>query len=493
MAEIENKEKGTKTLSDNDIATHVAQVVHHGAQITLPVGMDIPNAIKVLQRRQEYMDQKVNINEEFDVFPYDGAMALDYVLEKTFGWSPATSTPGFFGPTPPALVNVRTGCGVKDVKRVTWGRFIPPGVEGFMETAVTMKKGRYLFKLTATIKRKDEGTVKNIFDAVRERVRTHSIYRGKAIKIRFKDENNQPIPMPEPEFIDVDQIDESQLIYSRDVHESVETNLFTPILRVHDALANGMRVKRGVLLGGTYGTGKTLAATVASKYAVQTGLTYLYIPRAAELAEAIEFAKQYQSPACVVFCEDIDREMSGERNEDTDEILNIIDGIDTKAANIIVVLTTNALNQVEPAMLRPGRLDAVINVTEPDADAVERLLRWYGGDAIEPSTNLTEASRVLSGSIPAIVAEVVQRAKLAQLRREPKGGRVTKLSQEALLDAAKTMAAQNKLLQDRMTPPTPPATIDDLLAGKVNFAVQPVMALAEDIKALALKIKAEVE
>ena len=38
-----------------------------------------------------------------------------------------------------------------------------------------------------------------------------------------------------------------------------------------------------------------------------------------------------------------------------DDVLNIIDGIDSKKANIITVLTTNDLEGINPAMLRPGR------------------------------------------------------------------------------------------------------------------------------------------
>lgn len=472
--------KQVKQLSDDDIATHVAQVKHHGTAITLPVGMEIPDAINVLDRRMKYMEKRVAIQEEFDVFPYDGALALDHVLVEIFGWSPATATPGMFGPEPPTLINVRTGPRGQ-VQRVTWGSFELMGLDGgTLETQVKKVNGRFRFVLSGSIKRKDEGTVKMIFDKVRARLASFSIYRGKAVKIRFRDDNNKPIPMPDPEFIDTDLIDESQLIYAQEVQESVTTNLFTPILRVHDCIKNRIPVKRGILLGGTYGTGKTLAATVASKYAVQVGITYLYIPRASELAEAIEFAKQYQSPACVIFCEDIDREMSGKRDEKTDEILNIIDGIDTKKANLIVVLTTNALEDVEPAMLRPGRLDAIINVTPPDAKAAEKLMRYYGGDAIDPSTDLTEAGKRLDGSIPAIIAEVVTRAKLAQLQYEKPGAMVTKLSSQALLDAARTMAAQTKLLHDATNRTEPKAPeLDAALAGVVDarlkVALQPVL------------------
>src|SRR3546814_9239016 len=166
-----------------------------------------------------------------------------------------------------------------------------------------------------------------------------------------------------------------------------------------------------------------MAATVASRLAVDAGVTYVYIPRADELPDAIEFAKQYQSPACVIFCEDVDRVTNGDRSVEMDDILNLLDGIDTKNNHIITVLTTNDLQSINPAMLRPGRLDAVIDVTPPDAQAVEKLLRLYGGDAIAADTNLEEAGRVLAGNIPAVIAEVGKRAKLAQLRLQPAGDR----------------------------------------------------------------------
>lgn len=453
---------------EGDVATHVAEVIYHGDKMILPIGLSIPDAIDLLQRRQEYLEEAVHFTEKYDVFPYDGAMALDWVLTEKFGWSAATATPGFFGPTPPTLINVRTGPKVTDTKRISWGSFSLPGVDGLLTLGVAVEEGRYRFTMGANVKRKDEATLQQIFLLVRQRLETDSIYKGKAIKIKFRDGDGDPIAMPEPEFIDTDRINPAQLIYSKDVHNAIETNLFTPIMRVKDCIANGIPVKRGVMLGGTFGTGKTLAATVAAHHAVNAGVTYVYIPNASELAEAIEFAKQYQSPACVIFCEDIDRVMSGDRDAEMDEILNLIDGIDTKRSNIIVVLTTNELDKVEPAMLRPGRLDAVIDVTPPDAEAVGRLLRHYGGESILPNTNLQGASEQLAGSIPAIVAEVVNRAKLAQLRQQEPGTVLEHLSEQALLEAAITMRAQTKLLNDRIGVKPDGLRLEDLMGDVVG-------------------------
>ena len=97
-------------------------------------------------------------------------------------------------------------------------------------------------------------------------------------------------------------------------------------------------------------------------------------------------------------------------------------------------------------MLRPGRLDAVIDVLPPDAEAAEKLVRLYGGQAIPETEDLTEVGQTLNGVIPAVIAEVVKRAKLAQLRLQEPGTLVTTLTPEALLDASKSMRSQLDLL-----------------------------------------------
>lgn len=438
------RSKSLAEVNGGDHATHVAQVINHGTQIRLPVGMSIPDAIVVLMARHDYLDKTVSMQETLDVFPFDGALALERVLNDKFGWSQATGTPTWFGEVPPALINVKTS--VNEFVRVPWGQFAIMGVDGKISVGTELKDGRYRFKMVANIKRKDEATLQDIFNGVRQYLLESSLYRGKAIKMKFRDDKGEPLEMPEPEFIDVSKIDPKQLIYSKAVFDAIDTNLFTPIRRIQDCIANGIPVKRGVLLGGTYGTGKTLGAMVAAFYAVQSGVTYIYIPRARELAEAIEFAKQYSTPACVIFCEDVDRTLSGERDEDMDEVLNLIDGIDTKAHNIIVVVTTNNLASIEPAMLRPGRLDAVIEVTPPDADAASRLLRFYGGPTINEDTDLAEAGEILSGNNAAIIQEVVNRAKLSQLRLNAPGVPVTDISAEALVEASLTMKNQIALL-----------------------------------------------
>lgn len=468
-----------KTLDDPKLtAKMVAEIVHTGEKMILPTDMSLDQAIDLLMRRKKYMDEDVVINQTFTVFPWDGAYALQRVLQTKYGWATAEPIPGFFGPRPPQMITIDIGPNEKI--NVPWGRFSLPNIEGFVQTGTEEKNRLVCFQLAASVKRRNEPEIRELFATVERFLAANSIYKGKAVKIRFTDDDGDDISLPTPTFLDTSHIDPNMLVYSQTVMDMIETNLFTPIKRVPDLIANKIPIKRGVLLGGTYGTGKTLAAHVASKHAVDNGITFIYVARADELARAIDFAKMYQSPASVIFCEDIDRTTNGERSVEMDDLLNIIDGIDTKNANIMVILTTNHLDNINQAMLRPGRLDAVIDVLPPDGPAVEKLIRNYAGKALDPKTSIVRVGAVLAGRIPAVIAEVVKRAKLAQLSLQPEGGLVTNLTEEALVIAANTMTVQLDLLEEKREPVTP--ALDRAFTSIVEAAVHRTAKQVDELR-----------
>ncbi len=465
-----------KSLETAVPETQVAEIVHHGEKLTIPEGMTVKQAIDLLRRREKYLNTYVDISEKFDVFPFDGAYALSQVIIQRYGWAEGVPIQSMFGETKPQVFKIPSSPTEK--VDVPWGQFSLPNIVGTLSTGIDRgSAGRAIFVLNAEVKREAEPTIRALFDDLREYLRHNSLYRGKAIKIRFRQDDGEPVPMPEPEFMDLTDVRPEGLILNKDLTASLNANLFTPITRVEDCLQNGIKVKRGILLGGNYGTGKTLAATVAARLAQDSGITYIYTPRADELGDAIAFAKQYQSPACVVFCEDIDRQVSGARTVEMDDILNILDGIDTKSENIITVLTTNHLDNVNQAMLRPGRLDAIINVEPPDAETAERLVRHYGGDAIDDDENLTEVGEALKGQIPAVIEESVKRAKLFQLALLPSGHAVHGISAQALRQASVTMTTQIDLLAEVVEPETP--TLDKAFVNLVNENVHQISKAVE--------------
>lgn len=467
-----------KTLNQSAKKIQVAKVEMAGEKMILPNGMTPRQAIKVLEELDEYQNKKVVISMNFPVFPWDGANALNEVIAKRYGWTQSVATPGFWGDEPPQLRRIQIA--YDKYVEVPWGRITLPSISGFIVTGATTIRGQLCFSVAAEIKRKDEATVRDLFDAVGEYLKTTSIYQGKAIKIRFKDDNGNMLEMPEPEFLDVSKIKRSDMIFSRDTEKLIDVNLLTPIERIKELGTNGIPAKRGVLLGGVYGTGKTLAANVASRVCVDNDVTFLYVPRGDELAHAVQFARQYQRPACTIFCEDIDRVTEGERSVKMDDILNIIDGIDSKKSNIQIILTTNHMDKINPAMIRPGRLDAVIEIDAPDAEAVQRLLRLYAGDTIAPDTNLEQIGERLKGAIPAVIAEVVNRAKLAQLSLLPEGRLVEELSEEALLVTIATLDGQRKMLEPK-APPAHEPSLEDMVKTGVSRAFGHNSALRQEL------------
>jgi SpoVK/Ycf46/Vps4 family AAA+-type ATPase len=176
----------------------------------------------------------------------------------------------------------------------------------------------------------------------------------------------------------------------------------------------------------------------------------MYIEHARQLDKAIALARQYQP--CVIFAEDIDSAVDEDedgRTEAINNILNTIDGIGSKSTEIMVVLTTNHVDNISQAMLRPGRLDAVIPVRAPDAGAVIRLIHLYARDMLAEGEDLTQVGLALSGQIPAIIREAIERAKLSAFD-SMKEGEALRIHASDLLIAAAGMKAQIELLAPEM-------------------------------------------
>jgi SpoVK/Ycf46/Vps4 family AAA+-type ATPase len=138
---------------------------------------------------------------------------------------------------------------------------------------------------------------------------------------------------------------------------------------------------------------------------------------------------------------------SGDRTIGLDELLNVVDGIESKAAELIVVLSTNDLDSIHEAMLRPGRIDGVITFREPDAKATEKLLRVYLGDLLDADEDISEASKLLAGNKTAAVREAATRVKAAAIWST--GEVPTKVTAGDLRQAAMSVVNQmNSLIRD---------------------------------------------
>ncbi len=421
-------------------------VQRSGKQIVLPDGMTIRTAIKLLNAKEEADLMEVNVNEAFEADPFEGAVALHSALAEMFGWATPVPTPGFFGPRPPEMINVPI-----DFDRtvsVPWGRMEVPMVRGFLATGIDMKNNRPVFQLGGTVKNGDMHLVRELCAKIKMRLKEQSIYTGKAFKMTFPKGQSSLLDFL-PVFMDPSRVSRDDLIFSDRVGRMVEASVFTPILKTARLRAENIPRKRGVLLSGKFGVGKTLTAAVVARMCVENGWTYVSIDDPTNLASAIEFAQRFQPS--VVFCEDVDRALRGERTQSIDEVLNTIDGIKAKNTEVMVILTTNELTEINRAMIRPGRIDVVIEVEPPDAKAAIQLVEKYarnkhGATLLEPGINLAEVGITLADNIPAVIREIVERSKLAAIARLEDDQPMT-LAASDLLTAAHEMTGQIELLK----------------------------------------------
>ncbi|KAF8312587.1 uncharacterized protein EI90DRAFT_3137272 [Cantharellus anzutake] len=174
----------------------------------------------------------------------------------------------------------------------------------------------------------------------------------------------------------------------RELREMIELPLMNPELfqRV------GIKPPKGVLLYGPPGTGKTLlaravAATLSTNFlkVVSSAIVDKYIGESARIVrEMFAYAKEHEP--CIIFMDEIDaiggRRFSEGTSADREiqrtlmELLNQMDGFDTLGRTKLI-MATNRPDTLDPALLRPGRLDRKIEIPLPNDQARLEILKIH--------------------------------------------------------------------------------------------------------------------
>lgn len=418
-----------------------------------PEPMGLRESADVLNRKADEEEQEITVSEVIDALPWDGAQAFALAVEDLFGWGIWQPQRMMWMKIPPTMRTIKTGPRPEDKKQVFWGQIYIPQLDATLNTGVGQKDGKTVFSINGSIAKKDRFRIEALIALANIYATERSIYKGKAFRM-FVDEKGRIDDEKEPEFIKLNGALAEDLIFSDDVRAQIDTNLFAPILFPEACRAQKIPLKRGILLEGPYGVGKSMTAAVTASMAVENGWTFIMLDRVAGLKPILDFAHRY-APV-VVFAEDIDRIISGkDRTVSIDDVLNTLDGVQGKHHEIITVLTTNHADKINRALLRPGRLDAIVSVTPPDAKAAERLFRLYGRGLIEPDADLSRAGEAIAGHIPAVIREVVERAKLSAIFRT-KGDPKT-LVDDDLVVAATTMKSHLDLMRGPINQEQSPA------------------------------------
>lgn len=307
--------------------------------------------------------------------------------------------------------------------------------------------------------------IDDIIRTARHLLNTDSIYRDMAIEIGSDFQ---------PKRMDLSNIHNQFMVLSEEADYALRP-LRSRILEPQKCIDRGIELKTGVLLEGVYGTGKTLLAFKLAQQAIGNNWSFIYLKDPTGLAEVLRLSKTLDNNGngVIVFLEDVDQVTRGNRDTAMQDILNTLDGGDTKGMNVILIATTNHIELIEPTFLRGKRIGSIVTMGALNADTArlfiehsfrdeDYVLETEGLDAI---CERIEAENI----VPAFMAEIVDNVKANMIFEE------STVVEPRFLD----ISLSSYLRQVG-------------LAGKKDMSLTPEMALAQNLKTVLVDERVDV-
>jgi len=214
----------------------------------------------------------------------------------------------------------------------------------------------------------------------------------------------------------------------KELHEAVELPLKSP--EVFERM--GIRPIRGILMYGPPGTGKTMLAKAVAN---ETKANFIAISGAQVLSKFVGdsektvrelFKKARMAAPCILFVDEIDaiaHMRAGSSTEGTrvterivDTFLTELDGLHS-LKNVVVIAATNRPDMLDPALLRAGRFDRVIEIGFPDEPARLGILKIHTAKMpFDGDINLAELAKSTDGYTGADLENLVREAGMFAIR-----------------------------------------------------------------------------
>jgi hypothetical protein len=260
----------------------------------------------------------------------------------------------------------------------------------------------------------DADLARRMLAEVRDLIARHNMFRGQVLSFEPHEFGPGVGPL---RFHRRPRIPASDVILPPGVLDAIHRQTVGVARHRDRLLAAGHHLKRGVLLFGPPGTGKThtvrhvMGELSDATVLVLTGEGVRFVREACALARLV--------PPAVVVLEDVDlvaqerpEHILGPANPLLFQLLNEMDGV-AGDADIAFVLTTNRADLVEPALAqRPGRVDLAVEVPLPDAAGRRRLLALYGAGLALADPDVEDVVAATAGATASFFAEVARRAEL---------------------------------------------------------------------------------
>lgn len=231
---------------------------------------------------------------------------------------------------------------------------------------------------------------------------------------------------PEVSYEDIGGLD-TQI---EEIREAVELPMLKPELFAEI----GIEPPKGVLLYGPPGTGKTLLAKAVAN---QTKATFIrvvgsefvqkYIGEGARLVREVFQLAEEKAPS-IIFIDELDAIAARRTNSDTSgdrevqrtmmQLLAELDGFDPRG-DVKVIGATNRIDILDPAILRPGRFDRIIEVPMPTFEGRIQIFRIHTRKMkLAEDVDFKELARVTEGASGADIKAICTEAGMFAIREE---------------------------------------------------------------------------
>ena len=259
-------------------------------------------------------------------------------------------------------------------------------------------------------------------------------------------------------FLEVPNVKWSDIGGLHDVKKLLKEAVELPLKRPEVFRKMGIRPVRGMLLVGLPGTGKTMFAKAV---ATESEANFISVKGpeflskwVGESEKAVRelFRKARSAAPCIVFIDEIDAIASVRGMEDggsrvTERVVNSLltelDGLQN-LENVVVLAATNRPDILDPALLRPGRFDRVIEIPPPDLKARVEIFKVHTRKMpIADGVNLEELAKGTDNYTGADIEGICREAGMNAIRAN--ADKVTMHHFEAALKSLKPTISKEKM------------------------------------------------
>ena len=231
----------------------------------------------------------------------------------------------------------------------------------------------------------------------------------------------------------------------------------------------GVDTPKGILLHGPTGTGKTLIAKAVAKMTESNFISIkgpeLLSKWVGESEKGVReiFRKARLAAPCIIFLDEVDA-LVPRRGGSSDshvtenvvsQILTEIDGLE-ELHNVLIIGATNRLDIVDPAILRPGRFDRIIEVPLPDAKGRSNIFKIHTKKKpLAKDVDLEKIVERTDGFSGAEIAAIANRAGIAALKRYVNGKsssvKEIEITQNDLVDAIRKVKPKISRMEEPLS------------------------------------------